>query len=250
MATPAAPAHPATPDVPSDRPRRDHRLRRPRRGPLVIVGLFFAFAAVAHLGRRVVVLNPTSSVDPGLYLAWPGGAAVGRLVSFPVPERARPYLVARAGRLVGEEEASGWYLVKPIAAGPGNHVDTTGGRLLVEGRDLGPIYTHDGAGRPLPVWRFSGKLGPDEWLPVSRRVPGSLDGRYFGPVRSEEIEHVRRPLVRWGDGSSEGGSWRWFGGYVDEPLMVAGGRTAGESGAATSGREGNGGGSGTGSDLK
>ncbi len=182
----------------------------------MVIGLFLFFALLATLGRRMVVMNPTASVEPGLYLAVPGwwGAElrVGRLVSFRVPEGTRPYFAGRAARPL--EDADDWYLVKPVAAGPGDLVDTTGDRVLVNGVDLGPVYTHDGVGRALPRWRERRVLRQGEWLVVSRRTPGSLDGRYFGPIREKDVEHVRRPLVRWG---VEGGSWRWFGSYVDRP---------------------------------
>ena len=149
---------------------------------------------------------------PGLYLASTEGVAVGRLVSFRLPESTWPYFAGRAGRPVAD--AADWYLIKPVAAGPGDVVDTTGRRVLVNGVDLGPIYDLDGEGRPLPHWRERRVLGPGEWLVISRRCPGSLDGRYFGPVRTEQVERVRRPLVRWG---GEGEPWRWFGTYVDRP---------------------------------
>jgi conjugative transfer signal peptidase TraF len=188
------------------------KARRVHRWPLVLVVLFVAFAVVAQVGRRVVVANPTESVEPGLYLAWRDEVAVGRLVSFPMPEGARPYFADRAGRPV--EEAERWFLIKPVIAGPGDTVDTTGDRVLVNGVDAGPIYTHDSAGRALPQWRHRRVLADGEWFVVSLRCPGSLDGRYFGPIRQQDVEHVRRPLVRWGD---EGDASRWFGAYVDRP---------------------------------
>ena len=191
----------------ADRATRDS-VRPRRRWPLVLVALFVALAVASHFGRRLVVANTTSSVDPGLYLASPGEVAVGRLVSFRLPEGARPYFAGRAGRPVAD--AADWFLIKPVIAGPGDTVDTTGGRVLVNGLNVGPIYTHDDSGRALPSWRDRRTLGDGEWFVISRRCPGSLDGRYFGPIRTEQIEHVRRPLVRWGP-------WRWLGTYRDEP---------------------------------
>jgi conjugative transfer signal peptidase TraF len=186
------------------------------------VGLFLLFAAAATVGRRAVVANPTQSVDPGLYLAvpkWTGGdVAIGQLVSFRIPEAARPYFAGHAGRPI--EDAGGWYLIKPIIAGPGDVVDTTGDRVLVNGVDAGPIYASDSDGRALPRWRARRRLAEGEWFVVSRRSPGSLDGRYFGPIREGDVEYVRRPLVRWGD---EGEPWRWFGTYVDRPLEQSAG---------------------------
>ena len=178
----------------------------------MLVALFVAFAVASHFGRRLVVANTTSSVDPGLYLASGDDVAVGRLVSFRLPEAARPYFAERAGRPFGD--AAGWFLIKPVIAGPGDTVDTTGKRVLVNGVDCGPVYAHDDAGRALPSWRHRRVLRAGEWFVVSRRCPGSLDGRYFGPIRMEDVEHVRQPLVRWGGGCRP---WRWLGTYVDRP---------------------------------
>ena len=198
--------------------RRAQRRRRLRR-LAILLACFGGFALVAHGGSRAVIANTTSSVDPGLYLwrpGWTGGEVqVGGLVSLTMPEAARPYFAERAGRPV--EDAADWFLVKPVAAGEGDHVDTTGNRVLVNGRDLGPIYDRDDAGRNLPRVKVNRTLRQGEWLLVSRRCPGSLDGRYFGPVTTERLEAVRVPLVRWGDGSD--GSWTWGGRYEDRPWV-------------------------------
>ena len=166
--------------------------RRPR-WPFVVIALFLVFALLASIGRRLVVMNPTDSVDPGLYVAVPGAdVEVGRLVSLRLPESTRTYFADKAGR--PEEDASEWYLIKPVSAGPGDEVDTTGSRVLVNGIDCGPIYTHDSAGRSLPQWRERRLLEKGEWLLISRRSPGSLDGRYFGPIR-EERRRARPPAA-------------------------------------------------------
>ena len=193
--------------------RRNRRLRR----LAWLLAAFGAFAGLTQFSGRLIVANTTPSVDPGLYLSrpgWLGGEIhVGGLVSLRMPELARLYFAAHANRPVAD--AGDWFLIKPVAAGPGDLIDTTGRRVFVNGRDLGPIYDHDDLGRALPRWRDSRTLGPDEWLLVSQRCPGSLDGRYFGPVRTADLEAVRVPLVRWG-GETDGG-WTWGGTYVDRP---------------------------------
>lgn len=182
-----------------------------------MLAAFGVFAGLTQLGDRLVVANTTSSVDPGLYLSrpgWCGGKVhVGGLVSLRMPPLARPYFAAHANRPVAD--AGDWFLIKPVAAGPGDVVDTAGDRVIVNGRDLGPIYDRDDLGRALPRWRGNRTLGPDEWLLVSRRCPGSLDGRYFGPVRTGDLEAVRVPVVRWGEKSD--GGWTWGGTYADRP---------------------------------
>lgn len=155
-------------------------------------------ALVSQLGHRFVIANTTASVQPGLYVRWPGWCCdevrVGTLVSIQLPEVAAKYFADRAGRPIAE--AGQWYLLKPVAAGPGQHVDSTGTRLLIDGVDRGPIHSLDAAGRALPSRPVNRVLGQDEWLLLSD-VPGSIDGRYFGPVTSADIEAVRVAVWQW-----------------------------------------------------
>ena len=71
--------------------------------------------------HRILVINTSPSVAPGLYLRSSQDPAVGRLVDFCVPLAARPYVRDRTG--YGGDD---WYILKPIAAGPGDLIDTTG----------------------------------------------------------------------------------------------------------------------------
>ncbi len=162
--------------------------------------LAFGAAATAALGvasgllaDRQVVLNTSPSVPPGLYVRSSAPPAVGRLVDFRVPPAARLYVLARSGR-----DGRDWYILKPVVAGPGDRVDTTGPWLTVNGRPLAPMpLAADGSGRPLPVWRARRSLRPSEFLVVSTRIANSFDSRCYGPVTTAQIAAVRVPLVTW-----------------------------------------------------
>jgi type IV secretory pathway protease TraF len=176
-----------------------HQAKWKRWRPLLIglTGIGLA-ALVSQLGHRLLIANTTTSVQPGLYVRWPawcgGEIRAGALVSIAVPEVASKYFAERAGQPV--TQASDWFLLKPVAAGPGQHVDSTGDRLFIDGIDRGAIHRVDALGRELPSRPVDRVLGHDEWLLLSD-VPGSLDGRYFGPVRSGEIEAVRALVWKW-----------------------------------------------------
>ncbi len=176
--------------------------RRPRavttagRHPVLACGLAVTAAlgvASALLADRQVVLNTSPSVPPGLYARSSDPPAVGRLVDFCIPPAARPYVLARAGR-----DGRDWYILKPIVAGPGDRVDTTGSWLTVNGRPIAPMPpAADGFGRALPVWRAWRPLRAGEFLVVSTRIANSFDSRCYGPVTAGQIAAVRVPLVTW-----------------------------------------------------
>ncbi len=167
---------------------------RTRRWLRLTFGLMAAWAILPTLvGHRVVVINTSPSVTPGLYVRCTIEPAVGRIVDFRIPYRAKQYVEART-RQDGED----WYILKPIAAGPGDRVDTTGSSLVINGRAIAPMPPDfDGAGRPLPVWRENRVLGTDEFFVFSARIPNSFDSRCYGPITRRQIASVRRPLITW-----------------------------------------------------
>ena len=177
-----------------------YRLRRAiarcRRHP-VLTTAFAAtliFGAVASIvADRQIVVNTSPSVMPGLYIKSSATPEVGCIIDFRIPELARGYVQARTGHC-GED----WYILKPIAAGPGDLVNTTGAALFINGREIAPMPPEtDSTGRPLPVWHMARILGPDEFFVFSDRIPNSFDSRCYGPIHRAQIAAVRRPLITW-----------------------------------------------------
>ncbi len=118
---------------------------------------------------------------------------MGAIVDFRIPPAARQYVLARTGK-----SGADWYILKPIVAGPGDCVDTTGEYLVINGRQIAPMPSQtDDDGRPLPRWRESRVLAADEFFVFSNRIPHSFDSRCYGPIRCRWIEAVRTPLLTW-----------------------------------------------------
>ena len=179
------------------RPRGAVGLDRHRRHRGWLRAAFALLAVVALLpylvGRRVVVINTSPSVKPGLYVRSRKEPEVGGIVDFRIPPAARAYVRSRTGR-----DGADWYILKPIAAGPGDRVDTTGPWLVINGAKVAPMPpAQDRAGRSLPLWRASRVLGPDEFFVFSARIPNSFDSRCYGPITRRQIESVRRALITW-----------------------------------------------------
>ena len=160
----------------------------------VAAGLACAFAMLPTLfGHRVIVVNTSPSVAPGLYIRSGLAPGVGQVVDFRLPPAARAYVRVRTGR-----DGNDWYILKPIVAGPGDRVDTTGDQLVINGHAIASMPpSRDETGRPLPVWRGARVLGADEFFVFSSRIPNSFDSRCYGPITRRQIESVRRPLITW-----------------------------------------------------
>ncbi len=166
------------------------RVAAMRRQPPTWLLVVAAATTVAVLAVRHphVLVNTTASEPPGLYVATPERPQVGRLVVFHAPEAAFPYVdVALPSLRQGT-------LLKVIAAGEGDRVCTTSGRLVINGRDRAPIVRADRQGRNLPHWNGCRALKQSEVFVFSDRVPNSFDSRYFGPVPIADLVGVYKRL--------------------------------------------------------
>ena len=167
-----------------------------RSHPLLTTGAgFTGLLAVFSMlfANRQIVINTSPSVAPGLYIRSANAPAVGQLIEFRIPPMARAYVQARAGRIDRD-----WYILKPIAAGPGDVVDTWSDWLVINGRRISrmpPVY--DSAGHRLPIWRSHCVLRSDEFFVFSARIPNSFDSRCYGPISREQVVAVRKPIITW-----------------------------------------------------
>jgi conjugative transfer signal peptidase TraF len=157
-------------------------------------GLTALLAVLSTLfADRQIVINTSPSVRPGLYVRSSEAPHVGAIIDFRIPPAARGYVRVRTGN--GGED---WYILKPIVAGPGDKVDTTGDWLLINGRQIAPMPPQtDYGGHQLPIWRDCRLLRSDEFFVFSSRIPNSFDSRCYGPVHRSEIEAVRAQLLTW-----------------------------------------------------
>ncbi len=144
-------------------------------------------------GNRILVINTSPSVALGLYMRSSAEPAIGQIVDFRIPPAARPYVQARTGY-----DGKDWYILKPIVAGPGDRLDTTGAWLTINGHRVAPMPpATDSVGRPLPIWRACRALRPDEFFVFSNRIANSFDSRCYGPIDCHQIDSVRIALFTW-----------------------------------------------------
>lgn len=139
-----------------------------------------------------LVYNASDSVPRGFYAirAQPPRVGDAILVRLPVPA-AR--LAAERGYL-----PAGVPLIKPIAAGYGDHVCVRNGIVRINSRVVTLTLTHDLLGRPLASWPGCRLLTEHEWFLLGTAHAASFDSRYFGPVPRTAAYGVAAPVWIWG----------------------------------------------------
>jgi type IV secretory pathway protease TraF len=92
-----------------------------------------------------------------------------------------------------------WWLplLKPVAALPGEQVCVRENILYLGGRDYGPVYT-SADGKTLPRLTGCIEIQADEVF-LASPVRGSMDSRYFGPMKVGTIRAQAVPVWTWGN---------------------------------------------------
>lgn len=151
------------------------------------IGLI-AVTATIQMPTRLV-WNASASVPIGLYAIRPvERLEVTQLVLAQPPAPLAAFLAD--GGYVG----NGVPLLKRVAALPGQTVCRDGFEVTVDGATWATARERDRAGRPLPRWDGCRTLTEGEVFLLNWDEPGSLDGRYFGPLPSSAIVGGATPV--------------------------------------------------------
>jgi type IV secretory pathway protease TraF len=123
-----------------------------------------------------VIWNATASAPQGLYRLQPmKEPSVGQLVAVRPPPPLAGWLARR------EAAPDGVLLIKRVAGLFPSTVCWSSGAVSIDGRLAARVRTHDRERRPLPVLHGCRRLDRAQVF-LLNDVPGSLDGRYFGPL--------------------------------------------------------------------
>jgi conjugative transfer signal peptidase TraF len=139
-----------------------------------------------------LVYNASDSVPRGFYVIRVPPPRVGDVVLARLPAFAARWAAER-GYL-----PAGVPLIKPIAAGYGDHVCVRSGIVRINGRVVARTLVRDSRGRPLAAWPGCRLLTRDEWFLLSAEHLASFDSRYFGPIPRTAAFGVAVPLWVWG----------------------------------------------------
>ena len=86
--------------------------------------------------------------------------------------------------------------MKQIAGLPGDEICRRDTQILINGSVVGNARLRDTLGRNLPFWEGCVVLGHDQ-LFLMNADPDFLDGRYFGPVKTGDLDGVAHLILLW-----------------------------------------------------
>ncbi|WP_306253505.1 S26 family signal peptidase [Parvularcula sp. IMCC14364] len=148
---------------------------------LLIFGLIFD-----PLDR--LIWNRTASAPTGLYWLSDDPFTQGSWVV--VSSQSDVAVWAETRGYVGKD----WPLLKQIAGLPGDEICRNDREIRINNQTVAVAKTVDSTGRNLPVWSGCSVLEAGELFLLTPH-PASLDGRYFGPIKQQDLDGVAIPLM-------------------------------------------------------
>ena len=164
---------------------------RPLSIMLVVFFLLTAVEAIRFNTERRYWLNLSRSEPVGLYVVTPlhGNAKRGETVLMKCPQELEKYLYGRKWL------PEGWPMFKTVGGVPGDTFCVSDAGFSVQGKVLGPVYSTDAKGLPMPVIRGCQTIKENHFLPVATGLKSSFDGRYFGDVPVSFVIGKARPVL-------------------------------------------------------
>jgi type IV secretory pathway protease TraF len=148
---------------------------------LALGALVFASGGAS---RDVLLFNHSPSVPVGFYIRDSGDPAPGMFVT------VRAHDVAPVEAVAHHFDDEGDRFIKRLAAVAGQYVCSDGRVLRVDGVAVATVQARAGVPQG---WVGCRTLASSEILLLGDSAD-SFDGRYWGPIRSDLIEGVWRPL--------------------------------------------------------
>ncbi len=130
-----------------------------------------------------LIWNRTGSAPQGLYWLSNEPITKGRWVV--VSARSVSAKWAQSHGYVGPD----WPLLKQTSGVPGDIVCRNGQTILINGEAVASAHLIDSTGRILPDWEGCFRLSEDQVFLLNTH-PDSLDGRYFGITKKDELDGV------------------------------------------------------------
>jgi len=139
-----------------------------------------------------LIWNRTGSALEGLYWRSNDPFTLGRWVF--VSSQSADAQWAEAQGFVGRD----WPLLKQISGVSGDEICRTGQIVSINGEEVASAHLVDSSDRILPDWQGCVRLTKTEVFLLNTH-PDSLDGRYFGSTKLEDLDGVAIPLFTFKD---------------------------------------------------
>ena len=149
-------------------------------GSVAITSLILA-PFLVHQKR--LIWNRTASAPVGLYWVKDGPVTYNRWAVLSPKSDASEW--AQHNGFVGKD----WPLLKAIAGLPSDKICRENETILINDEVLAIALKQDDLQRDLPVWSGCRTLSEDEVFLLNAH-PKSLDGRYFGITKLEDVDGI------------------------------------------------------------
>ncbi|MEM6898162.1 MAG: S26 family signal peptidase [Pseudomonadota bacterium] len=162
---------------------------------LLIVSVLGAALCLTQLlwtPKTRFVWNRTSSAPIGLYEVMDGPYAHGQWVLVSSENRAARW--AETYGLIGSD----WPLIKQIAGLPGDEICRHETIISINGAPVAEALLETSSDLNMPAWQGCFELQDGEVFLLNAH-PRSLDGRYFGQTKLEDLEGVVTHISPWRD---------------------------------------------------
>ena len=168
-----------------------------RRKVLILAGVSVVALIVISVMNpsQYLIWNRTASSPQGLYWRNDGPLTLNGWAVVSAEAPAAKW-IADHGYL-----ASGWPIIKRIAGLPGDEICREDETISINGTQAAAALNADSLGQKLPVWSGCFTLQADEIFLLNDH-PRSLDGRYFGTTKLENVTGSARLLFRTGEASA------------------------------------------------
>ena len=150
-------------------------------------GLCLALFGALFDPEDYLIWNRTGSAPEGLYWRSNEPFTPGRWVI--VSARSVDAQWAEAHGFVGRD----WPLLKRIAGIAGDEICRHGQMISINGDTVASAHLVDPSGRNLPDWQGCVRLLETDVFLLNAH-PDSLDGRYFGATKLEDLDGAAIPL--------------------------------------------------------
>lgn len=159
---------------------------------ITVLGVLLTGFGMMFKPTERLIWNRTPSAPIGLYWRSDDSFTLGRWVI--VSSQSHQARWAHARGFVGAD----WPLLKRIEGMPSDEICRKGAEVSVNNVIKARAMETDSHGRKLPVWTGCHVLQSDEYFLLTSH-PRSLDGRYFGVTKIEDVDGVAVPLLIFKD---------------------------------------------------